>query len=151
MVERLTPVSSAQDISQFYLDRSAGAMMAGDFETFLSCFTIPHTIVTFEAKQVLSNLEEFREVFDRVRENNQRMGVTQMVRNCIEACFEGEDTVLATHVSRMLNGDQLVMEPYPCFSRLIRVQNGWKVAHSEYALPRLNSDVPTLIRSKQVH
>lgn len=129
---------AASDISDWLLDRTGRAMMAGDFHTFADCFAIPHYIGTFEGQQVLHTLADLRVLFEKVRSHYLSQGVTELVRNCIEADWERPGRIKATNVSRLIRDAELVQRPYPILSELGFLDGTWKVLRSEYAI----SDAP---------
>ena len=126
----------AAEISQQSLDETAAAILAEDFETFNSHFLLPHRIRTFKGARMIESLDQMEVTFRSLCHAYKLDGVTDIVRNCIEAAYKGADTVEATHMTHLMNGLQRVIEPFPCFSVLKRDSDGrWKVARSDYAIP----------------
>jgi len=46
--------------------------------------------------------------------------VTDIVRKCMSADFDGPDTVKAMHVTHLMSGSQRIKDPFPSFSVLER-------------------------------
>ncbi|MEO9821533.1 MAG: hypothetical protein ABJQ34_02985 [Paracoccaceae bacterium] len=110
-------------------------MMAGDFETFKTCFALPQYMDTFEGRRFIETLEDLRDIFDSVRQFYQSKCVVELNRNCVEASFRDHCTVASTHEARMINENAvLVQSPYPVFSILRHYEDGWKVAYSQIAI-----------------
>lgn len=127
--------TSARDVSEYLLARTGQAYATGDFDLFAACFVLPQWMETFEGRRLIATTEDLRQLFDGVRAHFDRLGVTDLVRHCIAAEFRDPDTVEATHESRLLAGNRLVQQPYPCFSVLKRTDAGWQVAGGQYAIP----------------
>lgn len=125
----------ARDISNALLSRSGQALKSGDFEQFASCFAFPHEIETFAGSNLLETEEDLHQLFNAVRHKHVAMSVTDMVRHCISAEFHDDETVKATHETRLMNGRFLVQDPYPCFSVIRFLDGAWRVASSCYAIP----------------
>lgn len=127
-------------IHQFTLDITGLALETGDFDLFAAFFHLPHHIETFGASVVLRTQRDLRVVFDNSRTHVEHSGIARRVRDCISASFQGADTILATHVSRVMHGHQQLREPVPCHSVLERIGGLWKVVRSSYAIEE--SDKP---------
>ena len=129
-----TGVDPARAVSRHLLEVTGRGLMSGDFALFAPCFLLPQDIATYEGSRTVTTHEELRAVFDGVRAHFRTQGVTDMVRECVAAEFQGPDTIQATHQSWLLSGGRLVQPSYPAFSILRRVQGIWKVAFSQYAI-----------------
>ena len=128
------PLISARDVSEHLLERTGRAIMAGDFAGFAACFALPQEIDTFVGPRKIETLEELEATFKDVGRHYRSLGVTQLVRHCVDARFRDEDTVESTHETRLLNGDILAQAPFPVFSILKRTDEGWKIASGQYAI-----------------
>jgi hypothetical protein len=124
------PVAIAEDL----LERTGAAMMAGDFDQFAKYFHLPQQVETFETVSLLETEMDLRTVFDAVRTYYQMKGVTRMVRRCVSAAFNDAMTVASTHETRLLHGSQFVQKPFPAFSTIAFVNDGWKVTSCSYAI-----------------
>jgi hypothetical protein len=132
MSDRL--LTTARDVSEYLLEKTGEAMLAGDMDAFAQNFLLPQDIDTFDGRLRVDTVEEVKEVARNVRAHFMSKGVTEMVRHCIDAHFRDEKTVEATHETRLLSGTQLVQAPFPVFSVLKHTETGWKIASSQYAI-----------------
>lgn len=131
----MTPeFDTAEDIAEYFLDRTGTALMTGDFDLFASCFLLPQKMETFQGRRDIETLSDLREVFDGVTLHFKRKNATQLERHCIEARFRDPDTVVSTHMSRLVSGSSLVQKPYPVMSVLKRVDGIWQISDSMYAI-----------------
>ena len=138
MTESIPPASA---ISEWALKETGQAMLNGDFDAFCACFHLPHTVATFEGERTIETREAFADTFMKVHRHYRQLGVTELVRHCINAEYKDEDTVEATHEARVINGRELLQEPFPGFTILRRIDGKWGIVHSAYAIadsPRLN-------------
>ncbi len=127
--------TSAKDVSEYLLDRTGTALMTGDFDLFAACFSLPQQMETFEGRRRIETRDELKTVFDGVRSYFRQRNVTQLARHCIEATYRDPDTIVTTHMSRVVSGTSLVQKPYPVMSLLCRGDDGiWKVSDSMYAI-----------------
>ena len=126
--------AEARLIAEDLLERTADALISGDFEAFHPCFVLPQIIDTSAGQVELRTLKDLRRTFDGVRGYHHRLSVTDIVRRCISADFVDPDTVMSTHSARLLSGSFLVNEAVPVLSRLQRTPEGWKIAATQYAV-----------------
>ncbi len=142
--------STALEVSNYLLEKTGAAMEAADFEAFIPLFKLPQEMETFDGRRMISDPEEIRAIFHAVRAHYDKIGVTEIVRNCVKAEFMAHDTVAATHETHLLRGHQLIQEPYPCFSVLRLIDGYWQVAYSQYAIadsPEQNAALATKVPS----
>ncbi|WP_300033833.1 hypothetical protein [uncultured Roseobacter sp.] len=125
---------TAKDVSEHLLELTGGALMAGDFELFLTCFQLPYRLETFEGNRVLNTSEDLRVVFDAVRAHYNKCGVTQMFRHCVEARFRDPATIAATHETRLISGTVITQEPFAVYSILEHTGEKWVITSSSYAI-----------------
>ncbi len=125
----------ARAIAQGLLAATGEALRAGDFVAFRNCFRLPQTVQTFNGSSVIETEDDLRQIFDRVRDHFARIGVTELVRHVVNVDFRDADTILSTHESRLLGGNELLETPYPVFSILHRTETGWVIGDSNYAIP----------------
>jgi hypothetical protein len=121
-------------VSEYLLARTGEAYMVGDFDSFAACFALPQWIETFKGRSLIATPDELQALFNAVRSNFYRLGVTDLVRRCVAAEFRDPDTIEATHETRLLSGARLVQPSYPCFSVIKRTEQGWLVAGGQYAI-----------------
>ena len=138
---------NARAISDAILEKTGRSMMSGDFDTFVSCFFLPQEVETFEGTRWLLTPADVRGVFDMMRLKFAECGITDMVRRCVEAQFSGPETIEATHETRLLSKDQIIVGPYPCFSILQKIDGNWQVSHSQYAVADEVGQSTALLRS----
>ena len=124
-----------QDISQALLDKTGRAYFEDDFETFATCFLLPQHVATHDGSRHLRDRADLRALYQSMRALFAARGATWLDRRCIAAEYADDDTVRATHESRLLAGDTVIQTGFPAFSILKRHEGVWKVAFSQYAVP----------------
>jgi hypothetical protein len=125
---------AAKKISEDLLERTRLGLIEGDFDTFAACFVLPHEVDTIDGRRMIRTPEEFRKMFNNIVRFFEETGVTELSRQCIEASFKDENTIGATHKSRVLKGEVLVQDPYPAYSILKCFDGHWKVTFSQYSI-----------------
>lgn len=129
------PLLTAQDVSEHLLARTGDAMLAGDFDTFATCFHLPYEVETLEGRRLIETRDSLRLTFDNVHAHLVKQQVTIMARHCVSASFRGPDEVAATHETRLISRDILVQEPFPAFSILRKQKdNAWRITHTSYVI-----------------
>lgn len=129
------PNAKARNIAEALLRRSGDALISGDFEMLSKCFHFPNTIETIKGAERLENPEDLRKVFDGVRLQFRRMGVSLLERHVVAADFRDERTITSTHQTRLFNGTQLLQAPFPVFSVVTLGTDGvWRIKQSMYGL-----------------
>lgn len=129
-------MKTAKEISEYLLEKTAAALLAGDFEAFTPYFRLPHFIATSEQKTVLNTVEDMRAVFNRVVQDYTRKQITDLVRVCDVAEYRTKTRIEATHTTHMMSGNQRVGDPFPSFSVLELVDGRWVVTSSQYAVDK---------------
>ncbi|MDF1872376.1 hypothetical protein [Vannielia sp.] len=129
---------TARAIHQSLLDRSGEAYRTGSFELFAPCFALPTEVHTFEATRKITNEAELEALFDDTLNVLTKAGA-QLIRIATEALFADENTIKATHSSRLVIGDRLLAGPFPIFFLVKRSQGAWRLAASQYAVDRPTS------------
>lgn len=145
-VDESNPVA----IHQFALDATGSALDTGDFEMFAAFFHLPHYIETFGCQCTLHTLHDLRLVFDNNRSQFEEAGNTHRVRNCISAVFKDEETILATHLTRIMHRHQQMREPVPSYSVLKLVEGVWKIVSQSCALEETDTAFDRLLTRKGV-
>ena len=124
----------AREIVEGFLDVTGRALLSGDYDSFLACFQLPHTIETPDQKTVLKTDAAFRRVFDLVVEDYRNRGITDLIRICEVAEFRGPHRIEEMHVSHLMAGNYRVVEPYPSYSVIERFGDSWRITSSQYAV-----------------
>lgn len=125
--------ADAKDVSEFMLEVTRAAYFNGDEEAFVSRFLLPQELGTFDGNRMIRTRKELADLYHGMRANFQMRGVTDLVRVCISAHFDGPDTVLATHVSYLMSGRKLLVEPFPTNGVLRRINGRWMISNAQYA------------------
>ena len=125
---------NAEKICEGFLETTARALLARDFETFAACFLLPHTIETPDHKTVLKTPAALRNVFDRVCEDYQNRRLTDLMRFIEVAEFRGPNRIEVMYVTHMMSGNHRVVDPFPCYSVVERIGDTWLIASSQYAV-----------------
>ena len=135
----LTPSQkAARKIAEELIYRTTDALIAGDFDTYLTCFDFPTTLESFEGNRAVNTPEDLEKVFVGIRQFLIVNNVTSLEHTFIEVEFAQSDTIHTLHETYALNGCTLVKEPFPIFSVLRHVNGRWRVTRSCYALPETN-------------
>lgn len=124
----------AVKIIQMMLEDTRQAALSRDFELFARWCDLPHTLTTFEKKRTLTTLHDMKAVFDAQCDNFEALQVTDMVRDCISAAFDGPDRINAMHITHLMSGVRRTLDPYPAFMVLTRREGIWRVSNSDYAV-----------------
>lgn len=127
------PEESAREIVERLLEQTGQAILGNDFSLAEPCFKLPQDIQIFDSGVPIETVEDLKALFEGVRDHYANLGVTDLQRPCTSSAFHVADTIYATHMTYVLAGGVLVMEPYPVFSVLRREQGIWRIAHSVYA------------------
>lgn len=125
---------SAQEIALQLLESTAAALKSHDFAHFAEAFHIPHSISTFDRKKHVRTRSEMKAVFDKIAAHYTAMGVSDLVRTCVEAEYKTRDRIETSYVSNLMSGDHRLKPAYPCFT-IIEKHNGvWAISACSYAL-----------------
>lgn len=128
------PFETAAQVSEYLLEKTGRAILGDDVEEFIKYVTLPIEIQTFEGRRVIRRQEEMRKVFGAVRAHYATIGVTDMVRYCVEAAFTDADTVVAMHETRLITGSVIKRNPFPTLSMLKFDGEDWKIVSCSYAI-----------------
>ncbi|MEP3441804.1 MAG: hypothetical protein ABJN72_10055 [Sulfitobacter sp.] len=128
------PTKTAREISENLLEITAKAMLACDFDTFSTCFHVPHFISSAEDKTVLETREDLRRIFLAVCQDYEVMRITNLVRILEVAEFQSPTRIQATHIQHLMVGNDRVGPAMPCYSILECFDGHWKVASSQYGV-----------------
>ena len=138
----MTEIIPPKEVSQYLLEQTGDAIMAGDFDTYLECIYLPYVMETFHGRQAVETPDGARRVFDALRTYLKSRGVTQMVRHCSEACYQDDGTIASTHETRLLTENNILAQtPYLTLATLCSENGRWKVCSMQYAIedsPRHN-------------
>lgn len=131
----MTSMQTAQDISIDLLERTGAGLMSGDVSGFLSCFHVPCFVETFDGKRLLNSKLDIEDVYNSVRDYYRAHNVTDLIRECISAEFKTHETIYNTHITRLMRDDEVLFRrPFPVFSILRLLDDGWKITYSQYAI-----------------
>jgi hypothetical protein len=125
---------TAKDVSEYLLEKTGQAYRDNDPDAFVLCFHLPVLIQTYDGQSTITTKDGLRRVYQSVKTHYDNLGVTDLVRNCVEASFIDETTVLATHETRLLRGTLIVQRPFPTLSVLRFSDDDWKICSSIYAI-----------------
>ncbi|MFQ6549714.1 hypothetical protein AADZ90_017320 [Aestuariibius sp. 2305UL40-4] len=134
MAGDLTP-DRAQRLYQEMLDRMGAAYESGDFDDYCEVIEWPFTLATFDHTITMRTRSDLRVMFDAFRKRLEQIGVTQFVRTCLAAQFQGPERIEGTHVSSCLRGGIYIEDPFPVTSIMKLRGDLWKAASSQNALP----------------
>ncbi|MFW2545194.1 hypothetical protein ACN2XU_21415 [Primorskyibacter sp. 2E107] len=129
----LFPEWQAFDIAQDLLDKTGKGYSENRFDLYERCFVLPHEFETFQETRRISDVNELRKLFDNVRNFFSMHGITELHRRVVAAKYLSEDTIRATHESRLIGLGSQLHAPYPAMVTLKRFGFDWKIAKSAYA------------------
>ncbi len=125
----------ADFIAEELLELTGAALLRGDFQTFSACFDLPLTLETIDGVRTLTTMDEFRQVFEAVRQHMQDTHVVDLVRTVISASFIDVDTIASVHVCNDIYGSGALIRPaYPVRSILRRSGLSWKITSCFYVI-----------------
>jgi hypothetical protein len=128
MLNTITPKDIVDDI----LTRTSEALLRGDFQRFMGDMALPQRFVTPDKDMNIDSFEDAEGVFRAVQTFLFTNNVAQIVRNCIAAEFRDENTISATHETRFINEDMLLVQaPYPTFSILRQIESRWMIVEMQ--------------------
>jgi hypothetical protein len=87
-----------------------------------------------EGRCVLKTIDELSRVFYAVCRHYAKIGVTDMVRRCVEAEFKNPNTVLAMHETRLITGNIITRDPFATLSTLEYDGTEWRISGCSYAI-----------------
>ena len=125
---------AANEVSEMLLERTAQAMLSGDFEGFAHCFALPHLIDTPDKKMTLNTRDALYDLFRQMVQGYKSRNVTALIRYCEVAEFRAPDRVEATHISHVMSNHQRVIDPFHTFSVIQFIDNRWQLTSSQYAV-----------------
>lgn len=124
----------AQEIYQRVIDICSDALMAGDFESFLPHFTLPHTMQTLSGTLTMANAEELKLSFESFSTSLKSQGATNYIRLADWAEFDGPDRITGRHTSHILRNANYLVQPHKTRLVLERAGDIWRVAGSVAAV-----------------
>ncbi|MEM7719426.1 MAG: hypothetical protein AAF222_09485 [Pseudomonadota bacterium] len=141
----MNDADSAIEIANDLLEKTGDAMQAGEFQRFRDCFAVPFLLETFEYKRLLRTEAELESVFDAVRQFRELNHITFVIRENVAAQYVRNDTISATHVSRMVQrGDMLFGRPFPTYSLIKNIDGCWRLTFSQYAIEESHGLIASL-------
>jgi len=126
--------TEAVAISDEMLEQTRLAAFTRDFTLFSRWFVLPHTVTTFEKSRVITTIAEMEMVFNAQCDGFVAMQVTDMVRKCMPADYDGPDCIKSMHVTHLMSGSRRAQDPYPALMMLERHDGEWRVSKSDYAV-----------------
>lgn len=129
-----TDGKTANEITQAFLEQTADALIKKDFEAFAHFVNVPHVIETPDQKTIVKTRAALQEIFKHVVQDHADRNVTQLVRTCEVAEFQGAFKIEAVHITHMMSGNWRVMEPFPTLMLLELIEGRWQATASQYAV-----------------
>ncbi len=127
-------------IHQHVLDMTGEAFRTDDFDLFAAFFYLPHQIDTFAVQKTVATHAALREVFMFVREQLEADPHLIRIRDCISAEFTAPDTLICSHVTRIMRGHYQLRDAIPSQSVFRNIGGNWLLTRSSYAIEE--SDAP---------
>ncbi|MBU2959887.1 hypothetical protein KO516_03410 [Citreicella sp. C3M06] len=95
-------MEDARSIAQDFLDRQGEATNSGDVEATVGWCDIPCTLESFRGKIVATTEAEIRAICATFIDNLKAKRLTHMMRRCLEAVYNDDDTICATYETRYI-------------------------------------------------
>lgn len=129
-----TPMTSAQDIYQSFLDQITKVLLSYDVESYCKHVTLPFAFRTGAGEVVIETKEDL--IFDmtEIYDWLQSHGVTDYHRICRSARYLPNGDIDGVHVTYALNTAITVIPPYANRCILRRVDGNWTVVLSEHEI-----------------
>jgi len=127
-------IKPASEVIEDLLRITRKAILANDFQTFLTCFTFPHRLSSSEKKDILENEQDMRKLFDTLLHYYTLNGMTDLVRYCDVAEYSSPTRIEATHITHVMAGNRRVTDPFPAYSVIELIEGSWKITASQYAV-----------------
>lgn len=124
---------AARAIYQASLDAIGAAVTAADFDTYLSHFSLPHAVESFDRRRMLHTPDDLRAVFLGIQRHLASAGLTELIRHCTAATFRDENTIHGSHETRLVTPQNTIRDSYIVLSTLVRKEGRWQVTASQYA------------------
>ncbi len=124
---------AAREIVQDFLDRQGAATLAGDIDEILRWCDFPCTLESPGRRVNVTDQTMLRSIAEAFVEQVRGKRVTHIVRRCLEANFQDENTVTATYETRFVRDGQMLSEdPYVSFVILRRREDRWKFSSMQF-------------------
>ncbi len=98
-----------------------------DFETFASCFGMPHVIGSLEGDTTVETRAELRAIFDTMGAHYNALGALAMRREANEAVLVDENNLRVMFVSQQVLPGQVLTNKIYFYSEVERVDGDWKI------------------------
>lgn len=118
----------AARILQEFLDETAKAVMADDFDAYSSRICLPCHIISADETKVVETEADLRAGFEMFRDMLRSQKVTDYVRLVESATLLDKALLSGKYVSHLLAGGQRVMPPFKSQITLRLVGNQWRSA-----------------------
>lgn len=116
--------ADALSICQTHLDKVTKCFRARDFETFKTCFRLPHRSTTQSDVMMVETLEQVETAFKRFAKKFEDIGATDFVQIAKEARFNSEAVITGVHESHLIRNGTWLIKPYRNRLRLRRDPQG---------------------------
>lgn len=113
-------------ILQAYLDRIGQAVLAERFEEYRDLVQLPLHIQTSFANMVIRTEDELLEGFDVYTDMLRSHGVTGMIRPVKSAVFQGNEHIVGTYETRLMQGTRQVMPSFQSKMWIVCADGVWK-------------------------
>ncbi len=142
---------AASDIAEAILEVTGEALMSGDFDALAAVYHVPQIMLTMAGPIHMETPEDLRRAFDGTLQHFKGLGVTELVRACVAAEYTSPTRIESTHVTELVKNGERLNEPFPVFSVLEKIGDGWSVTRAEYALEETNAWALALGRADASH
>ncbi|KUF11243.1 hypothetical protein [Pseudoponticoccus marisrubri] len=137
----------AARIAQDMLDRTGAALIARDFDSFAAFFRLPKTLATEDGIRLLRNTADLRAAFDNACDHYAESGVTRLDRQVEAALFDGPEIIRFAHVTLLHGAEGPIRAPYTSCSVIARLDEGWRVVDSQYALREASAHSAAVLKA----
>ena len=131
VLKDLAPQTAAS-IARGLLQKSAGPLISGDFESFAACFHLPQSFATPMGLRILRTREDLRLFFEDLVDFYNLSGAKVINRKLLQADFLGEGSAVCLHENRLIGSQGVLQPPVRFFSIMQKYDQHWAVSYCEY-------------------
>lgn len=132
---------AANSVYQGLLEKLDSSLLENDFQKYLSCVALPHVVETLDGYFTIDTKEELEAIFDRTRRNLELGNVPGLTRHCLGAVFLDEQTITASHETRLISDQLIIQNSYRALSTLSFANCDWKIKATKFGCSSISLPV----------
>lgn len=123
----------ALDITNGILTLTRDAVLRNDPVAFISYFSLPQVVETFEGRTVLREFSDARRTFEAVRAHYDKQGITDFHRTCIEASFKTRNIIEYVYQTTYFQGVQAMSERPSTYAMMQLIEGHWRITYTMHS------------------